>query len=65
MKIKIWEIRDKKGFTLVELANLTGISKSTLDNFENGRTVPNMNQMEQIAEALDVRINDLFESYRK
>lgn len=65
MEIKIWEIRNQKGLTLVELAKLTRISKSTLDNFENGRTVPNMVQMENLAIALNVGINDLFESDHK
>ena len=62
MKINIWNIRYKKNVTLVELAKLTNISKSTLDNFEIGRTIPNMLQMEQIAIALDAHITDLFDS---
>lgn len=62
MEIKIWYIRKNKGITLVKLSKLSGISKSTLDNFEIGRTSPNMNQIEQLAIALNVRINDLFES---
>ena len=62
MKITIWEIRYKNNITLIELAKLTKISKSTLDNFEIGRTTPNMIQMEKMAIAMNVHINDLFES---
>lgn len=62
MEIKIWENRIKKGITLIELSKLSGISKSTLSNFENGRTVPNLYQIEDIAIALGVRITDLIES---
>lgn len=65
MKILLNKIRREKGITLEKLAGLSGISKSTLNNFENGRTSPNMNQMERIAEVLNVRIEELYESKLK
>ena len=65
MKILTWQARIKKHLTLIQLAAMTGISKSTLNNIENGRTSPTLNQLEAIANALDVRITDLFESERK
>lgn len=37
MIIKIWEVRNSKGVSLVELARDTGISKSTLNNYENNK----------------------------
>ena len=65
MEIKIWEVRTEKGITLKELERRTGISKSALDNYENGKRSPNMNQMEKIAIALDTSISNLYESKRK
>lgn len=65
MKILLNKCRHEKGITLEKLAGLTGISKSTLNNFENGRTIPNMVQMEKIAAALNVRIGDLYDSELK
>lgn len=62
MKILINKIRRDKNITLVKLQKKTGIAKSTLNNLENERYSPKMNQMELIAKALDVSINDLFES---
>lgn len=62
MKLNIWEIRIDRGVTLIELAKRTGISKSTLGNFENGLTTPNLLQLEKIARALNVHITDLFDS---
>lgn len=62
MDIKTWQARSEKGVTLVELAAATGISKSTLNNIENGRVSPTMVQMEAIAKALRMRITDLFDS---
>ena len=65
MKIKIWEVRSSKGITLVSLSEMTGISKSALNNIENGKVSPKLDQMEQIAIALKCRITELFESDHK
>ena len=65
MKILTWQARTEKHLTLIQLAAMTGISKSTLNNIENGRTSPTLDQLDAIANALGVRITDLFESERK
>jgi transcriptional regulator with XRE-family HTH domain len=62
MEIRVWEARTQKGYTLVQLEGITGISKSTLNNIENGKTSPTLSQLECIACALGVRITDLFDS---
>lgn len=62
MEIRVWEERTQKGYTLVQLEGITGISKSTLNNIENGKTSPTLSQLESIASALGVRITDLFDS---
>lgn len=62
MEIRVWEARTQKGYTLVQLEGITGISKSTLNNIENGKTSPTLSQLECIASALGVRITDLFDS---
>lgn len=62
MEILVWNARNKKGCTLKQLAELSGIPKSTINNIENGLTSPTILQLEKLAKALDVRINDLFES---
>lgn len=65
MEIKTWEARIRNKINLIQLAELTGISKSTLNNIENGKVSPTIHQLELIAKALDVRINDLYESEYK
>lgn len=65
MKINTWQIRRENNLSLKELQELTGISKSTLNNIENGKTSPKLEQLEVIAKALDVRMTDLFESEYK
>ena len=65
MEILTWQARNNKKVTLVKLAALTGIGKSTLNNIENGRVSPTLKQLEAIAKALGVRITDLYESQYK
>lgn len=65
MEIKIWEVRSRKGISLAELSKRTGISKSALNNYENEKRSPNMEQMELIAAALYTSISNLYESQYK
>ncbi len=65
MKVLTWQARSDKNVTLVKLAELTGISKSALNNIENGKVSPTLIQLEAIAKALNVHITDLFDSEYK
>lgn len=65
MEILLWNIRTQKGYTLKQLEKLSGVSKSTIDNIENGITSPTLYQLELLAKALDVKITDLFDSKYK
>lgn len=62
MKLKIREVRKKRNLTQIELAKLTGISKSPISRYEREEIWPDMLEMEWIALALDVKITDLFDS---
>lgn len=48
--------------TLIKLAQVSGISKTTLNDLENGKHSPTLFQLECIAKALDIKITDLFSS---
>lgn len=63
--IKLWEIRIAKGLKLEAVAAVTGVSKSTLNNIENGKTSPTLANLEKIAKGLGCRISDLYESEYK
>lgn len=65
MEILTWQARTDRHLTLMQLEALTGISKSTLNTIENGITSPTLRQLEAIADALDVKITDLFDSEYK
>ena len=62
MEILIWKIRTEKGISLKELEKRTGISKSALNNYENGKRQPTLQQLELIAKALHTTISNLYES---
>lgn len=59
--IKLWDIRKERQITLAQLAEMTGISKSTLNNIENGKYSPTLDNLEKIADSLDVNLADLYE----
>lgn len=61
MEILTWQARRNKNLTLIKLATDTGLSKSTLNNIENGKVSPTLDELEAIAKALNVKITDLFD----
>ncbi len=65
MVVLTWQARSSKDITLIKLAELTGISKSALNNIENEKVSPTLDELEAIAKALDTRITDLFDSEYK
>lgn len=62
MKLKIREVRKKRKLTQIELAKLTGISKSSISRYEREEIWPDMLEMEWIALAMNVKITDLYDS---
>lgn len=65
MEILTWQARTKKNLTLKQLEAMSGVSKTTLNYIENGKTSPTLDQLEAIAKALDVSMTDLFDSEYK
>lgn len=65
IQIKVWEARTNKQLTLMEVAELTQLSKSTINNIENAKTSPTLEQLERIAIALNVKMSDLYNSEYK
>lgn len=62
VEVLTWQVRQKRGLTLRQLEELTGIGKTTLNNIENGLVSPTLNQIEAIARAMDVNMSDLYTS---
>lgn len=54
-----------KNISVRQLAIMTGISKSTINNIMNEIYSPTLDNLELIAKALKVHISDLYESEYK
>ena len=61
-KIKFYEIRIQHGLTLQQMAEKTGISKTTLNEIENDHRSPTLETLVQVAKALDIKVTELFDS---
>jgi len=60
VEILLKELRQEKGISLQELANITGISKSHLNYIEKNQKEPSLLMAVRIAQALDVEIDKLY-----
>ena len=62
MKILLPQIMYEQHVSVRQLADMTGIPKSTISNIMNEKYSPTMDNLERIAQALQVRISDLYDS---
>lgn len=60
IEILIWERRQERGMTLRQLEERSGISRSTLQRLESGQQSPTLDQLDWIADALNVSISQLY-----
>ena len=56
---KIENLRKKKKISQERLAELLGISRQTLSNYENDITSPDLNQAKKICEIFDSSLDEL------
>lgn len=61
MNTRIKEILQEKKMTVSVLADTIGITRANMSNIVNGKTNPKMETLKKIAEALGVKLSDLFE----
>lgn len=62
MQVRIKDIMIEKGVSSVSLADMIGVSKVTVSNLINNKTMPSVDTLEKIATALDVPMWQLFAS---
>lgn len=51
--------RKKKGYTICQVAEITGISKTRISDLENGLTKPHDNEINIMTDIYKVKTNDL------
>ncbi len=58
--MKIRQLRGQKGLSIRKLAEQTGIPKSNLADMETGKRLPRSGELEKIADALGVTVEELY-----
>ena len=58
--LKIGDLRKAVGMTQVKLAEILGVSQSTVAQWESGEVMPKTEKLPALAEALGCKIDELF-----
>lgn len=64
MEVIVNKVRTEKKISLRQLARISGVKRSHLSDIEHNRTSPTLDELDALAEALNVRIVDLFVEQR-
>lgn len=54
------QFRKRKGISILELSEKTGITRTQLYNYEEGRSFPTVKNRKKLATALGVKTDDFF-----
>lgn len=65
MELRIKDVLKEKKVTVVSLAGMIGIAQPSMSNIVNGKSMPSLETLERIANALEVDITELFEQPKK
>lgn len=60
--LRIKELRNKKGITQYQLAELVGIDPKHMSHIETGRSFPKADLIEKFADTLDIDYTELFKT---
>jgi len=60
MTYAVWELRTAQNMTLRQLEEKSGVSKSQINDIENGKGNPTVATLELLAAALKVELTELF-----
>lgn len=57
---RLKQLRQKKGLTQQEIAELLGVKRNTYSDWENGKTEPNFEMVLKLADLFEVSLDWLF-----
>jgi len=60
--LRIKELREKRGFTQLRLAEILNMEASNLSKIERGVQIPKEESLEKLVQALDIEVKDLFDN---
>lgn len=55
----LWELRTAHGYTLRQLEEISGVSRTEINNIENGKVNPTIATLQLLATALEVELIEL------
>ena len=55
-------LRKNKEWTLIQVAEFTGISKSAISHWERGEQMPDALELQKLANIYEVKVDDIFPS---
>jgi transcriptional regulator with XRE-family HTH domain len=58
---KLQKLRNERGMTMIQLAELSGLSQAQISRIETGKSKFSFESLEALAQALDVPIKELFD----
>jgi len=59
--VKIKDARKNKGISQLELAKILGTDQRIVSRYETGKVTPSLDRLVQLAQILDVSLDDLVE----
>lgn len=59
------KLRDEKGLTLQQLADMTSLTAAYISKIENEKVSPSIQTMKKLADALETAITDFFEEFKR
>jgi HTH-type biofilm formation transcriptional regulator len=65
MSVLLRHWRDKRGYSVRQLAELAGVGFVTVSRIENGHISPTVAMLEKLAKALEIDVRDFFPPSRR
>ncbi len=59
MHLNIYQIREEKGLSQIELAKRSGVSQAFISQIEKGEKVPTVFIAKKLATALDITVDEM------
>ena len=58
-------LRNERGLSILDIREVTGLSKSTISDIETGKSSPTAETLQKIADALGVQVKDFFQAQKR
>lgn len=59
------ELRQRKGFTQLQLAKKIGVTRQIISHYETGRAKPSLDVAVKLAKALGVSVEEIYEALKE